>query len=160
MRGDLIDAVIVDLDGTLADVIPVRHLVAKRPGGKRNFEAFHRYACTEADPIEATVASVRRHHAEGTMVLLVSGRLAKWRDLTKTWLATHEVHWHWLFMRADGDYRPDTVVKREMFEQHIAGRYRVVHAYDDRPEIVALWESLGISVTVVPGWQDEQVAPC
>ncbi|NLT55208.1 MAG: hypothetical protein GXX79_11765 [Actinomycetales bacterium] len=53
-------AVIVDLDGTLADVGPVEHLVARRGGARRDFAAFHRYACTEAAPVAHVADAVRR----------------------------------------------------------------------------------------------------
>ena len=53
--------------------------------------------------------------------------------------------------RRDGDYRPDCAVKREIHAE-LADRYHIRAAIDDNPNVVQLWEELGIPVTVVPGW--------
>jgi hypothetical protein len=42
-------------------------------------------------------------------------------------------------MRRAGDRRKDTVVKREIYERHIAGHYTVRVVFDDRDQVVRLW---------------------
>lgn len=151
---DLPEAEIFDLDGTLADVTPVRHFVDGTLGRHRDFDAFHRYACTEALPIKATVQKVREAEWAGRAVILVSGRQEKWRSLTLSWLTWHDIPWNRLWMRLDGDFRPDTVVKAGIYRTFIKPHFNVVKAHDDRPSICELWRSLGIEVDVVPGWTE------
>ena len=40
--------------------------------------------------------------------------------------------------------RQDTIVKEELFWEHIEPIYNVIAAFDDRPVIVRLWHKLGI----------------
>ena len=40
--------------------------------------------------------------------------------------------------------RKDTVIKEELFWEHIEPTYNVIGAFDDRPVIVRLWHTLGI----------------
>ena len=58
-----------------------------------------------------------------------------------------------LLMRAAGDNRKDTIVKRELYMNHIQGRYRVFCVLDDRPSVVRMWRAeLGLTVfAVAPG---------
>lgn len=141
-------AVIVDVDGTLVDVSSVRHHVT---GPKRNFDAFHS-ASADCPPIAQTLTWVEEMHDAGHHILVVTARMEKWRNLTQAWLDRHLPRPHTeLVMRRDGDYRPDNVVKREIHAK-LASRYQIRFAADDNPNVIALWEELGIPVTVVPGW--------
>lgn len=86
-------------------------------------------------------------------VVFVSGRAEVGRAATTTWLMDHtfydpdgdDVD---LFMRADEDFRSDVEVKTEIYNQNIRDVYDVRLALDDKPELIALWRSLGI-----PAWQ-------
>lgn len=49
-----------------------------------------------------------------------------------------------LFMRPTGDYRPDTEIKREIYEKHIKDKYEVLFCLDDRPSVCRLWRELGL----------------
>jgi hypothetical protein len=49
--------------------------------------------------------------------------------------------------------RADVLVKHDIYRS-IALRWDVVRAHDDNPNVIALWEHLGIPVNVVPGWTD------
>ena len=42
-------------------------------------------------------------------------------------------------MRQPGDQRKDAVVKREMYDEHVAGQYECVGVFDDRDQVVDLW---------------------
>jgi Holliday junction resolvase len=57
-------------------------------------------------------------------------------------------------MRRKGDYRKDGIIKRELLGEMRADGFNVVRAWDDNPAVVAVWESEGIEVTVVPGWTE------
>jgi hypothetical protein len=70
------------------------------------------------------------------------------------WLARHGILWHELHHRRDDDQRVDSEVKREILAD-LRTRYTITAAWDDNPNVIALWESEGIPVTVVPGWLDD-----
>lgn len=47
-------------------------------------------------------------------------------------------------MRPQGDMRRDSIVKRELYENHIKGKYNVVAIFDDRPQVIReCWQALG-----------------
>jgi hypothetical protein len=49
-----------------------------------------------------------------------------------------------LFMRAEGDYRPDGVIKEEIYWKLIEPRWRIHFAIDDRPRVCRMWRRIGI----------------
>lgn len=94
-------------------------------------------------------------------VVKVSGRMDTddCRELTVKWLVKHGcdhgigmcLHRDPLFMRGDGDYRPDDVVKREFFEL-LTDMYGEVHGvFDDRPKVIRMWRDLPLTCFDVAG---------
>lgn len=142
-------AVIVDVDGTLADVRGIRHHVLVRP---KDFDAFHA-AAADVPPNQQALDFVARAHADGHTIVVVTARSEKWADSTADWLRRHlDVPFDGPFHRADGDFRPDIQVKREI-HRYLARHYDIRGAIDDNPNVIALWTQLGIPVEVVPGWE-------
>lgn len=141
-------AVIADLDGTLVDVSRIRHLAAAG-----DYDAFHK-ASADCPPNHDALAWVCRKYTEGHAVLVFTGRHQRYHGLSRAWINAHvPVPVLGPFMRADDDYRPDHVVKREMYDQ-FSNQYAIRECIDDRPTIVELWRSLKLPVTVIPGWED------
>lgn len=148
-------AVIFDMDGTLCNVASIRHLIKGGPVNdyRKDFDAFHREAI-DCPPITWVQSRACFYgNTLGMPVLIVTARSARYRNSTAFWLAMHRIPSDAMWMRADGDYRPDVEVKREILAK-IRKSFNPVHAYDDNPSIVALWRSEGIPCTVVPGWDD------
>lgn len=85
-------------------------------------------------------------------VIFLSGRDAVCQKATRQWLIDN-VGWAedcYLFMRGKGDTRKDTIVKKELFDKYIKGRYNVDYVVDDRDQVVRMWEfELGLSVIKV-----------
>jgi len=50
------------------------------------------------------------------------------------------------------DHRKDYLVKSDILRQ-IRARFEPIHAWDDNPAIIRLWNEQGIPCTVVPGWE-------
>jgi hypothetical protein len=80
----------------------------------------------------------------------VSGREDSCRDDTVKWLKKYKIappipSAKWLFMRRTGDYRPDFMIKEEIYHEHIELFYDVVACFDDRQQIVDMWRSLGLT---------------
>lgn len=58
-------------------------------------------------------------------------------------------------MRKDGDKRPDTIVKKELYEELIDEDDEVILAIDDRPRVLKMWQELGIPILAVGDpWKD------
>lgn len=132
-------AVICDIDGTLAHM------------GDRSPYAWHRVG--EDTPNVPVVELVRLLHGSGIAVIYVSGRDGSAREATLTWLDTHVGVPGELHMRAAGDNRSDALVKRELFDGHIRGRFDVRWVLDDRDRVVRVWrDEIGLTcLQVAPG---------
>jgi predicted kinase len=130
---DLPAAVLVDIDGTVA-------LMNGR-------DPYDMSRVGEDTPNEAVIAAVRAMHAAGHAVVYCTGRNDWCRDETEAWLDLYVgVPYEGLFMRADGDSRRDADVKRELFDDEIRDRWRIVGVFDDRRHVVRMWRSLGLTV--------------
>jgi len=96
--------------------------------------------------------------SSGYSIVFFSGRDAVCRDQTITWL-NQQFRWesestaatdYKLFMRPQNDNRKDSIVKQELFEQHIVGRYYVEFVVDDRQQVVDMWRrTLGLTCVQV-----------
>jgi predicted kinase len=125
-------AIICDLDGTLALL-----------GERSPYNASRAEQDMPNEPvIRVLLASVAY---EGARVFLVSGREEKYRKVTERWLQKHGIAYDGLFLRRNKDFRKDTVVKREVYEREIHGKYRVLFVLEDRDQVVAFWRSLGLT---------------
>lgn len=126
------DAVIVDIDGTVA------HMVGRSP-----YE-WHRVG--EDEPDEVVVGLVYDFYTHlGCEIIFVSGRDEVCREATKDWLNWNVVEGFHLYMRPEGDQRKDAIVKRELFDEHIRDNFNVRFVLDDRKQVVDMWRSLGLT---------------
>ena len=140
-------AYIFDVDGTLANVDPYLHHVR---GSNRDYDAFHEasiVALPNVEVVEMLNNAVSDMHA----ILIVTSRKEKYRGLTSMWLAKNNIRSHGLFMRADGDNRPDYEAKKDMLNK-INKLWNVVHAVDDNPNVIRLWEDHKIPTTKIGSW--------
>jgi len=134
-------AIIVDLDGTLANCEHRRHFV---DGPVKSWPDF--YAGMGKDAVNENVAELIKRFSSDHEILFVTGRPANYSKDTIKWLFAH-LGWLpgiRLFMRAEGDFRKDCVVKREIYERDIKPRYDVRFTIDDRDQVVEMWRSLGL----------------
>jgi phosphoglycolate phosphatase-like HAD superfamily hydrolase len=146
-------AIIFDMDGTLANVSGIRHYLRPTPPSrKKDFDAFHAES-VDCPPNPAVVNHAMVAHLLGHAIIIVTARRARWRNHTAWWLALHGVPSDAMFMRGDKDNRPDYHVKSDILDA-ILHTWDVVHAVDDNPSVIALWEERGIPTTIVEGWED------
>lgn len=128
--GMLPTAVLCDLDGTLA------HHVSRGP---------YEIEKCETDLLDEEVARVLALcDRTDDYVVLLSGRQSEFREHTERWLKANGVVYDELWMRAEGDRRPDDVVKAELFDAHVRDRFDVRFVLDDRDRVVALWRRMGL----------------
>ncbi len=77
-----------------------------------------------------------------------------WTNLS-VWLEEWEMYpidkWE-LFMRERNDNRPDEVVKKEIFNEHIRDNYCVSYVIDDRQKVCNMWRSLWLRCLQVDEW--------
>lgn len=131
-------AIIVDLDGTLCDCEHRRHFVELK-----DWKSFYQNLVT--DPIHEWCASIIRRFVVDHAIILVTGRPEEYRAATRAWLCEHGIPFHLLFMRADGDYRKDCVVKEEIYLAYIKPGYQVSFCVDDRQQVVDMWRKNGLT---------------
>ncbi len=118
-------AILVDIDGTLAVMTD------------RGPFDWHRVG--EDLPNRSVIVAATALWSAGYIIVCMSGRDAVCRPQTEAWLTEHVGVDGPLFMRAEGDNRKDSIVKRELFDAHIRGRYNVLFVLDDRNQVVDMW---------------------
>lgn len=132
-------AIIVDLDGTLADIkVRLKFL----ENGKNDWKNFQ--ASVKTDTLNHWCRELIEHMKSDYRVLLVSGRIESLREGTEEWLRLHKVFYDRLFMRPVNDYRPDQILKLEMYQQKILNSYEILFVVDDRSKVVEMWRSQGL----------------
>lgn len=128
---DLPWAVICDLDGTLAI-----------HNGRGPFE----YDKCDTDmlntSVETVIAAMQNYDHN---IIFMSGRDESARAKTEKWLFDRGWDDCPLYMRPAGDYRKDFIVKLELFNKHIRGKFNVAFCLDDRDQVVKLWRDLGLA---------------
>lgn len=125
-------AILVDIDGTLATM-----------AGRSPYE-WHRVG--EDSPVDAVIEAVMAAYMFSRKVIIMSGRDASCRQVTKEWLNTHlGVAWDELYMRPEGDNRKDNIIKYELFNKYIRDNYNIAYVLDDRDQVVEMWRKLGLS---------------
>ena len=130
LRPGLPYCLICDLDGTLA-----------WHDGRSPYDETK----IDTDWVNASVRAVLWHEVDNVELFYMTGRHESARQATVNWLAKN-----WcpagsgLFMRADGDSRKDWIVKAELFDKHLLGRYNVLAILDDRTQVVKMWRARGL----------------
>lgn len=150
----LADAIIFDLDGTLANV---SHIIAElgypfQPT-PYNLERFH-YLSQFAPMIGWVADELLRVHASGTAILIVTARNEAYKDITVEWLAQNGLPHTELHMRSADDQRPDYEIKADILTT-LNESWSVLRAYEDNPTVIQMWLDRGVPVTVVPGWPED-----
>lgn len=138
---------IYDVDGTLANVDPYLHYVR---GSNRDYNAFHE-ASIDALPNFEVVEMLNQSLFDQRHIIIVTSRKETWRGLTSSWLAKNDIGHHALYMRSDDDNRPDYEVKKDILLK-INNHWNVIHAVDDNPNVIRLWEEQGIPTTKIGTW--------
>ena len=122
-------AIIVDIDGTLA------HGTGRDP---------YDYDKVLEDIRDKQITYLTRLLYEEFLIFVLSGREDRCQEDTETWLKKNNVPYDAIFMRATKDFRPDTEVKQEIYENQIAPSYEVFFVLDDRNSVVNMWRDIGL----------------
>ena len=81
----------------------------------------------------------------GYKIAICTGRDVICENETKEWLKMHGIQWDMFMCRSKGDYRPDWIVKEEMWKK-IMESYSIVAMFDDRDCVVQHARYLGFNV--------------
>lgn len=151
------EAIICDLDGTLALI--------------HNRSPYDASDCDIKDlPNVPVIETILAHYAKGRKIIFCSGREDKYRPETIRFIEKHclvdnsndpkDRDWvpiikpidYQLFMRKTDDFRKDAIIKEEIYQNHIEGKYNVLLVLDDRSSVVQFWRDKGLTCfQVAPG---------
>lgn len=127
-------AIIVDIDGTLA------HMVSRSP---------YDYSKVMEDTVDTTIRDILYRYSATHDIIFVSGRKSECARDTMAWLDENGIPGKVLHMRRSGDDRADYIVKKEIYEANIKGKYNVLFVLDDRDQVVRMWREEGLKVLQV-----------
>lgn len=128
-------AVMVDVDGTIALMV-----------GRSPYDATRVH---EDQPNQPVIEAVKLFIAARYQVIFCSGRSDECFAETVAWISKefpelgNDII---LWMRKAGDGRKDSIVKSELFDQHIRNRWDVRYVFDDRDQVVDMWRDMGLVV--------------
>lgn len=124
------DAIIVDIDGTLA---------IRRDRGPYDWSKVGQ------DDVNDTIRKLLIRYRSIQQLILVSGRDECCRSETIDWLKRNNIAYDELFMRPEGNNEKDSIIKKRIYEDHIKGKFNVDFVLDDRNQVVKMWRELGLT---------------
>jgi predicted kinase len=154
--------VVVDVDGTLANGDHRQKYLSDKTNPDRWKKYFDN---VWGDMPYGFVARWVRELSRGYRIVIVSGRpdnyiLTDYDDEDRHWTMALEtsdfvrricgIQYHSLFMRAQGDKRPDTDIKRDILTKNLKGA-NIAFVLDDRPRVCEMWRAAGLKVYPVRG---------
>jgi uncharacterized HAD superfamily protein len=124
------EVVLVDIDGTVA------HRCDRGP---------YEYDKVGTDfPDSAVIEVVNCLWKSSKTIIYITGREDSCYEETYKWLVENCPPFSKLYMRKTGDYRKDSEVKKEIYENHIKDKFNVLCVLDDRQSVVDMWRDLGL----------------
>ena len=124
-------AVVVDLDGVLADTRHRMHFLARRP---KDWDGF--FSAAARDPVHPEgLALARTAVAQGRVLVYLSGRPEQSRRETLAWLRRQNAPEGQLLLRPEGDRRPARYIKVAELRR-LSRSHRLDILVDDDPDVV------------------------
>lgn len=131
------EAIIVDVDGTLAHIV----------NGRSPYDA-SRAMEDELDDAVSVITAMA--YQNGYKVIILTGRNEEHRQVTEEWLKANGVQYDELYTRLNSDVDEngkqleDSIVKERLYRTHVEPRFNVKFVLDDRNRVVQKWRSLGL----------------
>ena len=125
------EAIIVDVDGTLAHITD----------GRSPYDASRAMNDKLDDAVGIITAMAYQNDYK---VIIVTGRSADHKQVTVDWLSENGIEYDEIYTRESKDNRKDSIVKREIYENFIEPKYNIKFVLDDRNQVVDMWRSLGL----------------
>ena len=95
--------------------------------------------------VVGVIKSLYHSDWENYNLIITSARNERHRDVTMKQLKLARVDYDAMYLRDDGDMRPDDIVKEELLGKIRADGYNPTIAFDDRNQVVNKWRELGIN---------------
>ena len=131
---------IFDIDGTVANNKHRSHHLEKSP---KDWDSYHEDI--EADTVFEHILQLYIDLQKSFPIVFCSGRHDGQRIVTETWLARNGyIEHHGLYMRKQGDHRPDHIIKLELLAQIREDSFEPIMAFDDRNSVVKMWREAGV----------------
>ena len=143
--------VIFDLDGTLALIDRRRDLAMA--GGKMDWVTFFDPRNIQFDePNIPVMESFRALQEAGYRTVIFSGRDDISKKETQEWLESYGIVPDVIWMRKNGDYTPDDVLKKAWLDELFPDKRYILCVFDDRDKVVNMWRREGLTCfQVAPG---------
>tara|TARA_R110000824_G_scaffold64402_6_gene168258 strand:- start:1192 stop:1647 length:456 start_codon:yes stop_codon:yes gene_type:complete len=141
---NIIPAYVFDIDGTLANPTHRLHHIT---GPNKDWDKFYD-ECDKDEPVPSILAvAVHLFHNSPTPVIFSTGRSEKIRNKTKEWLSNHNLFTldKQLYMRKDGDRRPDYILKKGHTKHMRNNGYEPMVVFEDRTQVVKMWREQGFT---------------
>ena len=122
--------VLVDIDGTVAH--------------RTNRDPFEYDKVLEDRPDNETIEVITALWRAGYKIIFISARDDSCFDDSYEWLRLHCPPFIKLYMRKTGDFRKDSIIKEEIYREHIEPFYDVFCVFDDRNQVVGMWREIGL----------------
>jgi len=135
-------AVVFDIDGVLADAAARQHLLEASGTRRRNWNAF--FDAAGEDEVIAEVARLTELLDRDLLLVLLTARPVRIRDLTLAWLDRHDLRWDLLVMRAGGDFSPSPEMKRTAVRELQAAGLDLRLAFEDDRRNVEVFHAEGV----------------
>lgn len=134
-------AIIIDLDGTLANINERRNAL----GTHKNFNLF--YSNIPKDKLNVWCKEIINKFKQDHKIILVTGReeIEEVKIDTNKWLIKNDIHYDKIFFRKLNDNRRDSIIKEEIYENNIKEKYKILFVVDDRKQVVEMWRDKGLT---------------
>jgi phosphoglycolate phosphatase-like HAD superfamily hydrolase len=132
-------AVVFDIDGVLSDAAGRQHFLEHPVRDWRGF-----FDAAGEDPLIDDVARLLDLLDPGLVIVLLTGRPLRVRDLTVEWLERHGLLWDLLVMRNRGDYDAAPVFKQDTVTALRARGFDLRLAFEDDRRNVEMFQRAGV----------------
>jgi len=95
--------------------------------------------------VVGVIKSLYHSDWENYNLIITSARNERHRDVTMKQLELAGLEYDAMYLRDDGDMRPDDIVKEELLGKIRTDGYNPTIAFDDRNQVVNKWRELGIN---------------
>jgi len=129
-NADLDDIWIFDVDGTLAN------MTTRGP--------FEWNKVGDDAPNMPVINLLKTIKKSGQKIVIMSGRDGSCKELTESWFNKYNIEYDAFYIRPAKDNRKDTLIKQELYNNHVKGKYNVAGVVDDRDQVIGLWRQLGL----------------
>lgn len=126
------EAIIIDLDGTLAFSYNRRWI----------YDWSKIYRDEINIPLAKIIYRLCTSSIQRTKIIIVSGREDKWIEESKEWIDNNLWWYDEIYFRKTGDKRNDAVVKEEIYRENIEKKYNILAVFDDRDRVIDMWRRI------------------